>query len=163
MYYLVLLLWVLLWHGPGIVGVRTYLLLLLHAVLSHIYHTTYILLYPTIYERSRKICYKKYVAFFCLSVTPRWKFVVHTNSTQVLHRNSTQVLHTNTNSTKVQHKNSTHILHVNSTEVVHTNSTQVLHTNSTKVQHTNSTKVLHTNRVDMPQHMYVSPVLHAVT
>ena len=64
---------------------------------------------PRIYERSRKIfvCKKKctpigqFSATRPLSATPRWEFVVHTNSrsTKVLHTNSTKVLHTN--STKV--------------------------------------------------------------
>ena len=42
--------------------------------------------YPTIYERSRNVeknCRRP------LSATPRWEFVVHTNSTQVIHTNST--------------------------------------------------------------------------
>ena len=118
-------------------------------------------------------CIGQFSATRPLSATPRWEFVVHTNSrsTKVLHTNSTKVLHTN--STEVLHTNSTKVLHTNSTKVLHTNSTNVLHTNSTKVLHMNSTQVLHTNSVHgkvvtlivgWPQTVHVvSPVLHAVT
>ena len=43
----------------------------------------------------KKICMWHFSATRPLSATPRWEFVVHTNSTQVVHTNSTQALHTN--------------------------------------------------------------------
>ena len=70
--------------------------------------------YPTVYERSQKVwkkCIGQFSATRPLSATPRWEFVVHTNSTKVLHMNSTKVVHMNTNdtnSTKVVHMNSVH-------------------------------------------------------
>ena len=51
---------------------------------------------------AEKICMWHFSATRPLSATPRWEFVVHSNSTQVLHTNSTKVVHTS-----VVHTNST--------------------------------------------------------
>ena len=59
-----------------------------------------------------KICMQPLSATQPLSVTPRWEFLVHTNSTKVVHTNSTKVVHMN--STKVVHMNSTQVVHMNS-------------------------------------------------
>ena len=67
-----------------------------------------------LYMKGAKNLFEKRICMLCFSVTrplsatPRWEFVVPTNSTKVLHTNSTKVVHTNTNSTKVVHMDSVH-------------------------------------------------------
>ena len=103
---------------------------------------------------SKKSCMWHFSATRPLSATPRWEFVVHSNSTQELHTNTTKVVHSS-------------VVHTNSTKVLLTNSTKVVQMNITKVLHMNCTKVLHTNsvhgKVVTDSGVATNSTLHAVT